>query len=291
MTAEHLPVLLREAIEMLAPAQGRIYVDATIGLGGHAEELVKMIGREGKIIGIDRDERALARAEARLSEDRVILRKGKFSEMQKILGLLGISAVDGVLFDLGVSMMQLRDQARGFSFNSQERLDMRMDSSQEFSAWDIVNGYEEKDLLRILREYGEEYRASRIVRAIIAQRNMRTIDTCSELAGIVSRAVGKRGKIHPATKTFQAIRIEVNREIEELKAGLDASLRVMGSGGRLCVISYHSLEDRVVKNFMRERAREGRLRLIVKKPVVPGVREMRDNPSSRSAKLRGAELI
>jgi 16S rRNA (cytosine1402-N4)-methyltransferase len=289
MTVEHLPVLLREVLEMLVPVQGGIYVDGTVGLGGHSEEIVKMIGREGKIIGIDRDEKALARTALRLADDRVVLRKGRFSEMETILGSLHIPAVDGILFDLGVSMMQFRDQARGFSFNSEERLDMRMDSSQDFSAWDIVNGYEERDLLRILREYGEEFRAPRIVRAIAAQRSRGTIDTCSELADTISRAVGRRGRIHPATKTFQALRIEVNREIEELRAGLDASLRIMKTGGRLCVISYHSLEDRMVKNFMRDHAREGRLRLLVKKPVVPGMREMRENPSSRSAKLRGAE--
>lgn len=248
-----------------------------------------MIGREGKIIGIDRDEKALARAATRLADDRVILRKGRFSEMEAILGSLGVSKVDGILLDLGVSMMQFRDHERGFSFNSEDRLDMRMDSGQGFSAWEVVNGYEETDLVRILREYGEEFQAPRIVRAIAAQRSRKTIDTCAELADIIFRAVGRRGRTHPATKTFQALRIEVNREIEELKAGLDASLRVMKSGGRLCVISYHSLEDRVVKNFMRDHAKEGRLRLLVKKPVVPGMREMRENPSSRSAKLRGAE--
>lgn len=290
MTVEHLPVLLREVIELLAPGRGGIYVDATVGLGGHSEEIMKTIGREGRIIGIDRDERALARAAGRLTDERMVLRKGRFSEVKTILDSLDVRAVDGILFDLGVSMMQIRDLARGFSFNSEERLDMRMDGSQAFSAWDVVNTYDEKELVRILREYGEEYLAPRIVRAIIAERSRRTIDTCAELAGLISKACGRRGRIHPATKTFQALRIEVNREIEELKAGLDASLDVLKPGGRLCVIAYHSLEDRVVKNFMRDRAKEGRVRLLVKKPVVPGAREIRENPSSRSAKLRGAEL-
>jgi 16S rRNA (cytosine1402-N4)-methyltransferase len=289
VNVEHLPVLLGEVLEMLAPIQGGTYIDATVGLGGHSEEIVKMIGREGKVIGIDRDEKALAKAGARLSDDRVVLRKGSFSEMEAIIGSLGVHAVDGVLLDLGVSMMQLRDLARGFSFNSEERLDMRMDSGQGFSAWDVVNTYEEKDLIRILREYGEEYHAPRIVRAIVACRSRKTIDACSDLADIVFRAVGRRGRLHPATKTFQALRIEVNREIEELKAGLDASLRVMRTGWRLCVISYHSLEDRVVKNFIKDRAKEGSLRPLVKKPVVPPIDEIRKNPSSRSAKLRGAE--
>ncbi len=276
---------------MLAPEQGGIYIDATVGLGGHSEEIVKMIGRNGRLIGIDRDEKALARAAARLADDRVTLKKGKFSDIGAILGSLSVAEVDGVLLDLGVSMMQLRDLARGFSFRSDERLDMRMDGGQVFSAWDVVNAYEEKELIRILKEYGEEYQAPKIVRAIVTYRSRKPIDSCTELADIIFRAVGRRGRIHPATKTFQAIRIEVNREIEELRAGLDASMRVMKGGGRLCVISYHSLEDRVVKNFIRDGAKEGRLRPLVKKPVVPDIREMRENPSSRSAKLRGAERI
>jgi 16S rRNA (cytosine1402-N4)-methyltransferase len=250
-----------------------------------------MIGQNGRLIGLDRDEKALARAAARLADERVTLRKGKFSDIGAILGSLSVTEVDGVLFDLGVSMMQLRDSARGFSFRSDERLDMRMDSAQVFSAWDVVNTYDEKDLVKIFKEYGEEYQAPKIVRAIAGYRSRKPIDTCAELADIIYRAVGRRGRIHPATKTFQAIRIEVNREIDELKAGLDASMRVVKSGGRLCVISYHSLEDRIVKNFIRDGAREGRLRPLVKKPVVPDTREMRENPSSRSAKLRGAERI
>ncbi len=276
---------------MLAPVQGGTYIDATVGLGGHSEEILKMIGRNGRLIGIDRDEKALAGTAARLDDDRVTLKQGRFADIEAILGSLGVMAVDGVLFDLGVSMMQLKDLARGFSFRSDDRLDMRMDSGQMFSAWDVVNAYEEKDLIRILKEYGEEYRAPRIVRAIVNYRSRKSIDSCAELADIIFRAVGRRGRIHPATKTFQALRIEVNREIEELRSGLDASMRVMKGGGRLCVISYHSLEDRVVKNFIRDGAKEGRLRPLVKKPVVPDIREMRENPSSRSAKLRGAERI
>jgi len=276
---------------MLAPVQGGTYIDATVGLGGHSEEILKMIGRNGRVIGIDRDEKALARTAARLDDERVTLKQGRFADVEAILGSLGVTAVDGVLFDLGVSMMQLKDLARGFSFRSDDRLDMRMDSGQAFSAWDVVNAYEEKDLIRILKEYGEEYRAPKIVRAIVNYRSRKSIDSCAELADIIFRAIGRRGRIHPATKTFQALRIEVNREIEELRAGLDASMRVMKGGGRLCVISYHSLEDRVVKNFIRDAAKEGRLRPLMKKPVVPDIREMRENPSSRSAKLRGAERI
>jgi 16S rRNA (cytosine1402-N4)-methyltransferase len=187
--------------------------------------------------------------------------------------------------------MQLKAAGRGFSFLSKERLDMRMDSSQELSAWDVVNGYSERDLIRILREYGEEYRAARIVRSIIQERSKKSIDTCTELSDIIFRAIGRQGKINPATKTFQALRIEVNRELDELKEGLDASLRVLRKGGRLCVISYHSLEDRVVKHFIRENAKADRLKQLMKKPRIPGIEETRANPSSRSAKLRGAEKL
>ena len=211
--------------------------------------------------------------------------------MESILHSQGTDEADGVLLDLGVSMMQLKDLGRGFSFNSNERLDMRMDSSQELSAWDVVNEYSERELVRILKEYGEEYRAVKIVRSIVQERNSHSIDTCTELAEIISRAIGRTGKVHPATKTFQALRIEVNRELDELKKGLDASLRILKKGGRLCVISYHSLEDRVVKHFIKERAREAIVKQLLKKPLTPALDEIRANPSSRSAKLRGAEKL
>jgi len=291
MTVEHLPVLLREVLDMLSPVKGGTYIDATVGLGGHSEEILKMIGQDGRVIGIDRDEEALRRTGARLHDTRLIPVQGSFSRVEDLSVLPGGSKVDGILFDLGVSMMQLKDLGRGFSFSSDEKLDMRMDISQELSAWDVVNEYSEKDLVRILKDYGEEYKAVRIARAIVDYRSETAIDTCSQLAAIVSRAAGRRGRIHPATKTFQALRIEVNKEIDELKKGLEASLKILKKGGRLCVISYHSLEDRVVKNFMRDKAKEEQLRLIVKKPVVPGIREIRENPSSRSAKLRGAERL
>ena len=283
--------MLREVIEMLSPVKGGTYIDATVGLGGHSEEILKMIGQDGRVIGIDRDEEALRKTAARLHDDRLVLRKGSFSGLEGIFRSTDMTAADGILLDLGVSMMQFKDFGRGFSFSSEERLDMRMDISQELSAWDVVNEYPEKDLVRILKEYGEEYKAVRIAGAIADYRVTKNIDACSQLAGIVARAVGRRGKIHPATKTFQALRIEVNREIDELRDGLEASMKILKRGGRLCVISYHSLEDRVVKNFMRDSSREKQLRLLVKKPVVPGILEIRGNPSSRSAKLRGAERL
>jgi len=278
-------------IEVLAPVEGGIYVDATVGLGGHSEMILEKIGQSGRVVGIDRDENALARAAERLRDSRLILKKGSFSDMETILHSEGIAGADGVLLDLGVSMMQLKDLDRGFSFLSNERLDMRMDRSQERSAWDVVNGYPEKELVRILREYGEEYRAMKIVRSIIQYRNKKRIDTCAELAEIIFRAIGRTGKVHPATKTFQALRIEVNRELDELKKGLDASVRILKKGGRFCVISYHSLEDRVVKHFIRDNAKAEIVNPLQKKPLTPGIAEIRANPSSRSAKLRGAEKL
>lgn len=283
--------MLREVIDVLAPVEGGTYIDATVGLGGHSEEILKMIGQDGRVVGIDRDDAALSRSGERISDSRLILKKASFSELGSVLDSCGISGVDGILFDLGVSMMQLKDLGRGFSFNSTERLDMRMDSSQSTTAWDIVNRYHEADLIRVLRDYGEEYRAKRIVRFISEHRAGKSIDTCAELADIVQRAVGRSGRVHPATRVFQAIRIEVNREIEELAAGLESAVRVLRQGGRLCVISYHSLEDRLVKNFVRENAKKNVLRPLSKKPLIPGPAEIKENPSSRSAKMRGAEKL
>lgn len=291
MTTTHLPVLVREVVELLSPREGETFVDATVGLGGHSEVLLEKVGQNGRVIGIDRDDEALKRTAERLHDSRLVLRKGSFSQIAGLLSAEGITEVDGVLLDLGVSMMQLRDLPRGFSFTSSERLDMRMDRDQDVSAWDVVNTYPEKELIRILREYGEEYRAARIVRWIAEARSNKTIDTCDELASLVERSIGRSGRTHPATRTFQALRIEVNQEMEELRTVLDKSLGVLRKGGRLCVISYHSLEDRIVKHFIRDNAKEMVLTPLVKKPVTPGIEEVRVNPSSRSAKLRGAEKL
>ncbi|MEW5745650.1 MAG: 16S rRNA (cytosine(1402)-N(4))-methyltransferase RsmH [Nitrospirota bacterium] len=287
----HTPVLLRETMEMLQVRDDGVYVDATVGLGGHSAEILGRLGPTGRLVGIDRDDDALAAARERLGNGRVRLVKGSFSDLKDILQALAPSAVDGALFDLGVSMLQLKRHERGFSFLSEERLDMRMDTSQALDAWQVVNRYSERDLERILREYGEEPAARRIARAIVARRKKAPIATGKELADLVLEVYGGRGKTHPATRTFQALRIEVNKELDELKEGLSSALEVLASGGRLCVISYHSLEDRIVKNLMRDRAREGRVRLLTKKPVSPGPDEMRANPSSRSAKLRGVEKL
>lgn len=287
----HQPVMMGEALEMLNIKQNGTYVDATVGLGGHASGILSRLGKDGRIVGIDRDDNALNIAFERLGNDRVRLARGSFSSVARILSSFGVVEFDGVVFDLGLSMMQLKDPGRGFSFNSTDRLDMRMDRSQAFSAWDVVNRYQEKAIEKILREYGEERLAPKIAKAIISKRRQAAIDTCAELAGIVSTVYGYRGKIHPATRTFQALRIEVNRELDELREGLAAATSGLRSGGRVCVISYHSLEDRIVKNFIRDGAKSGVLKSLTKKPLTPGQEEIKSNPASRSAKMRGAEKI
>lgn len=287
----HIAVLLKETIEMLNIKANGTYIDATVGLGGHSETLLRTLGAQGRLVGIDRDDSALKHAAERLGNHRVVLRKGAFSQMKDILSELNIKEVDGILFDLGVSSLQLKELDRGFSFLSDAMLNMRMDAAQQLTAWDVVNKYSEMDIERILREYGEEPFARKIAKAITANRKKSSINTCSELAVIVAGVYGRRGKIHPATRTFQALRIEVNRELDELQEGLKSALNMLNVGGRLCVISYHSLEDRIVKNFMRDRAKEGHLRLLTKKPVTPCLDEIRRNPSSRSAKLRGGERL
>jgi 16S rRNA (cytosine1402-N4)-methyltransferase len=276
---------------MLNIRQNGVYVDATTGLGGHAEAILREIGSEGRLIGIDRDDEALLSARKKLSDSRVTLMQGNFSDMESMISSNGITAVDGILFDLGLSSVQLKSPGRGFSFASDAHLDMRMDRSQKISARDIVNRYPENQLELIFREFGEERFARKIAKAIIQWREKKPIATCAELSKIVEKVYGMRGKIHPATKTFQALRIAVNQELDQLTKGLHASLHLLKQGGRLCVISYHSLEDRIVKHFMADNAKKGLLRIIVKKPITPAPEELSMNPSSRSAKLRVAEKI
>lgn len=287
----HLPVMEEEVLSMLNIKRGGVYVDATIGLGGHTKGILNRIGEEGKVIGIDKDQDAINLVKERVFDKRLLLKMGNFSEIESLLKSSNIYKVDGILFDLGVSMLQLKDYDRGFSFYSDKRLDMRMDKSQDLTAWDIVNKYPEHKLEKILNEYGEEPKSKKIAHAIVVYRDKKTIDTCRELACIIEKIYGKRGRIHPATRTFQALRIEVNKEFEELKKGLTNALRVLNKGGRLCVISYHSLEDRIVKRFMRENSDENLLKIITKKPVTPTVEEVKRNPSARGAKLRVAEKL
>lgn len=276
---------------MLNVREDGIYIDATVGLGGHSRAILSKMGDRGILVGIDRDDSALGYCREHLGNGRVRLCKGSFSGLDGILETLDIEQADGVLFDLGVSMLQLKDHHRGFSFLSPEMLDMRMNEEQSLTARDVVNRYREKDLQRILKEFGEEPLAGKIAKALVARRKETPFDTCADLAGFISGIYGGRGKMHPATRTFQALRIEVNRELEELGKGLAAAAAAVGPGGRLAVISYHSLEDRIVKNFFRDQARAGLLKVITRKPVTASSGEVRRNPSSRSAKLRGAEKI
>lgn len=285
----HLPVLLGEVNEILMPEKGGLYVDATVGMGGHAAEILGKMGSSGLLICIDRDEEALKVAQARfIKAKNVAIRRAKFSEMADVLDGLGIKQVDGILFDLGVSMLQLKSAERGFSFSSDAPLDMRMDEGASLKAADIVNKYPEAKIAGILYDYGEERLSRKIARAIVRARERHPIKSCAELAGIASGVYRGRHRIHPATRTFQALRIAVNDELGELRAGLGTSLDRLVPGGRLAVISYHSLEDRIVKNFLRDAQREGALSILTKKPLTPGPEELRKNPSARSAKLRGA---
>lgn len=287
----HVPVLRDEVLAMLDIKSDGIYVDGTVGLGGHSEAILALLGPQGRLFGIDRDEAALARAAERLGNGRVVLRKAAFADIQAAAQESGIAACDGILLDLGVSMMQLKDHERGFSFQSESRLDMRMDSEQSVSAWHLVNEETEHELARIIYEYGEEPFSRRIARRIVAERKKQDIDTCAQLASIVASACGRRGKTHPATKTFQGLRIAVNQEMEQLRSGLESAASLLKQGGRLCVLTYHSLEDRMVKHFMRDGARDGRFALLTKKPVSARREEVLGNPAARSAKLRGVERL
>lgn len=288
---QHRPVLIKEVLSMLAPSRGGVFLDATVGTGGHAMAILERLEGEGLLICSDRDEEALKISMERMKVRNVVFVKSRFSELSSKIEALGISGIDGALFDLGVSLYQLKKDERGFGFSSHSRLDMRMDRASGITAWDVVNTYPEEKLLRILKEYGEEPMALRIVRAIIKKRKESPINTPEELAKLIEKTIGRRGRIHPATRTFQAIRIEVNDELNELRQGLTSIFEFLKKGGRLCVISYHSLEDRIVKHIMREWVRTERAELLTKKPITPSSEEIRVNPSSRSAKLRGVKRL
>lgn len=288
MKIMHVPVMLKEVIEMLRLREDGVYVDATVGTGGHAEGILRSVNR-CTLIGIDRDGEAIKITKERLKDCNVWLFRDNFSNMKAIVEGSGYKEVDGILLDLGVSSLQLKTERRGFSFLKDEPLNMRMDTRQPFTAEEIVNEYPEEELSRILWQYGEERLSRKIARAIITARKKKPISSCRELAQIIERVVGRRGRIHPATKTFQALRIEVNMELEELEMAINRGVRILKEGGRLCVLSYHSLEDRIVKNSFRRMAREGLINIITKKPLMPGMEEVSSNPASRSARLRVAE--
>jgi 16S rRNA (cytosine1402-N4)-methyltransferase len=291
---EHFPVLLDEAVSALLESGGKIFVDATVGLGGHSYEILKR-NPEAYLIGIDKDEEALELADRRLKEfeGRYSLYKADYSDIDLVLKEEGLKGVDGILMDLGVSMLQLKKPERGFSFREGAPLDMRMDKRAKLTAYDVVNRYSERELYRIIKTYGEERFASRIAKAIAAYRRKKPIETTKELAQIVESAIPKGfyKKIHPATKTFQAIRMEVNRELYHLKEALLKIPDLLNPKGRIAVISFHSLEDRIVKHAFRSFEKEGKLKVITKKPITPTEEEIRKNPPSRSAKLRVAEKV
>lgn len=283
--------MVREVIQLLEPHRGEVYVDATVGLGGHAQEILRHMGGKALLVGTDRDEEALGQAGRILADKRCVLRKARFSELKEVLTDMGVRAVDGVLFDFGASMLQMKQPERGFGFASEEPLDMRMDRSQPLTAGEIVNTSPAAEIERILREYGEERASKKISGAILRRRQKQEIRTCRELSEVVAGVAGRRGRTHPATRTFQALRIAVNDELNEIRRGLEASIGLLRSGGRLVAISYHSLEDRTVKVFMKDAKGKGLVRVLTKKPLTPGREEILRNPSARSAKLRAAEVL
>ncbi|MBC7318718.1 16S rRNA (cytosine(1402)-N(4))-methyltransferase RsmH [Candidatus Bipolaricaulota bacterium] len=284
----HEPVLLKEVLGFLSPQPGKLIVDATVGTGGHAEAL---LAQGAKVIGIDQDPESLALARDRLKDfgENFQPVRGNFRKLREILGKLGITKVDGILFDLGLSSLHLSRAERGFSFQHDGPLDMRMDPDNPVTAADLVNGLHERELVRILREYGEEKHAERIAREIVRNRPIRST---GELARLVARCYPPGNyRIHPATRTFQALRIAVNDELSALREALPQAVELLSPGGVLCVIAFHSLEDRIVKRFLREEARAGRLKLLTKKPVRPSPEEVARNPRSRSARLRAAQML
>lgn len=303
----HRPVLLDECIDALAVKPDGVYADLTLGRAGHSSEIAKRL-TTGKLYGVDRDETAIVEAGERLAEfgDRVELIRCDFREAAKRLRELGVNGLDGVLMDLGVSSPQLDDASRGFSYMADAPLDMRMDRSASLSAHDIVNGWSQDDIARILREYGEERFAGRIAAEIVRSR---PIGTTLELVEVIRRAMpaaAKREAQHPAKRSFQAIRIATNDELGALEEALREIWEILNPGGRLAIISFHSLEDRIVKNFYQQKAKgcicppdfpvcvcghKPELEFVQKKPILPSERELEENPRSRSAKLRAAEKI
>ena len=295
----HVPVLLKEAIDFLAVRRGGTYIDCTVGLGGHSYEIAKRLGAPGHLIGFDKDPAALEKAREKLVVGRSSLVVGQNDDWPNIelrhgsfAGLADSQELkaDGLLADLGVSSLQFDTPARGFSFQAEGPLDMRMNPLAELTAEQVVNQFDERELADLIYEFGEERRSRRIARAIVRSR---PIHTTAQLAAVISAAARpmKHERIHPATRTFQALRIFVNRELDDLKGLLEAGPRILKPGGRIVVISFHSLEDRIVKDAFREGAKQGHYRLLTKKPVTASKDEIDRNPRARSAKLRAAEKI
>jgi 16S rRNA (cytosine1402-N4)-methyltransferase len=309
----HLPVLVDEVMTTLAPAPGSLQIDATLGGGGHTQRILEATSPDGRLLGLDADPAAVSRVAERLQArfgDRLVLRQANFREVAEVAPAAGFGRVDGLLFDLGLSSYQLADQERGFGIRTGGPLDMRFDPSRGTSAAELVASLDTAELTALFRRYGEEPHAGRIARAIVASRANGPITTADELSELVVRvapaAIPGRRRIHPATRVFQALRIAVNAELEALEAALAASVELLRPGGRLVVLSYHSLEDRIVKHFFQaERrgcvcppslpvcvcGRGPRLRLVTRRSVVPSPAEIARNPRARSARLRAAERL
>ncbi|MDO4276168.1 MAG: 16S rRNA (cytosine(1402)-N(4))-methyltransferase RsmH [Eubacteriales bacterium] len=305
MEFNHKSVLLEETIEGLRVKPEGIYVDGTLGGAGHALEVCKRLSAKGRFIGIDQDQDAIIAASERLAAYRqATIIRSNYCYMVHELEARGIHKVDGILLDLGVSSYQLDNELRGFTYRTDAPLDMRMDQRQSLTAGDIINGYEEKELYRIIRDYGEDKFAKNIAKHIVAARAQSPIKTTGELTEIIRRAIPMKIQVsggHPAKRTFQAIRIELNRELDVLRESLDGMIDMLDDGGRICIITFHSLEDRIVKTIFRKNenpctcpsdfpvcvcGKKPKGKVITRKPILPGSQEMEENPRSKSAKLR-----
>ena len=306
MEFKHQSVLLDECMESLNIKPDGIYVDGTLGGGGHSYEICRRLSDKGRLIGIDQDEAAIEAASARLGEfkDKVTIIRSNYCDMKEQLMKIGVTSVDGILLDLGVSSYQLDNAERGFTYREDAPLDMRMDQRQSMTAKDIVNEYSEMELYRIIRDYGEEKFAKNIAKHIVSARNQKTLETTGELIDVIKAAIPMKVRAvggHPAKRTFQAIRIELNRELEVLKDSLGDMIDLLNENGRIAVITFHSLEDRIVKNIFKENedpcicpkdfpvcvcGRKSKGRVITRKPIVPGEEELQENKRSKSSKLR-----
>ena len=298
----HIPVLKNEVLKYLKPEPNENFIDCTIGEAGHTLAILEKNGPKGKVLGIDQDPQIIEKCKLKIKgfKERVILVCDNFANLKEIVNKENFRPVSGILFDLGMSSWHLKESGRGFSFLRDEPLDMRYHyknqklkvKGQKFlTAKEIVNKWSEKEIAQVLRIYGEEKFAKKIAREIVKERKTKPIETTSQLVAIIQKAVPKnyeRGRIHPATRTFQALRITVNNELENLKKALPQALEVLEPGGRLVVISFHSLEDRIVKIFFKAKKKEGKVEILTKKPVRPSEKEIKFNPASRSAKLRSA---
>jgi 16S rRNA (cytosine1402-N4)-methyltransferase len=288
MGVTHIPVLLEEVLENLVGSGTSLFVDATLGGAGHSYAILERY-RDLRLIGLDVDEDNLRTAEEKLDvfKERVRLVRGNFRDLGRILRSLDVESMDSILFDLGLSTYQMMSD-RGFSFNDESFLDMRMDNRDPVTAYDVVNGYGYEALKKVIEEYGEEYRAPRIARMIVEERKKKPITTAKELGNIVLKAKRREGRTHPATKTFQALRIEVNQELDSIRIGVNDAIEMLSPMGRIGVISFHSLEDRIIKETFRN---SSLLRIVTKKPIRPGRPEVLSNPKARSAKFRVAEKL